>query len=104
MERDGLLASFQSGFDDLQDLVKDCEVQGKNTWVKDHSCFLVEPVTQCKYLNGADSTHEIPWTVKADSESTSNAKTNPTALPDGFLKTWLPTFLIRHPAVVFPSF
>lgn len=28
---------------------------------------------------------------------------NSTILPDKFLETWLPTFLIRHPALVFPS-
>jgi hypothetical protein len=33
----------------------------------------------------------------------SDRTTNQTVLPDKFLQTWTPTFLIRHPALVFPS-
>lgn len=29
---------------------------------------------------------------------------NKTILPSNFLETWLPTFLTRHPALVFPSY
>ncbi len=31
------------------------------------------------------------------------SKTNPTFLPDGFLLSWQPLFLIRHPALTFES-
>lgn len=31
------------------------------------------------------------------------SRLNPTVLPDQYLKSWTPIFLIRHPALAFPS-
>lgn len=40
---------------------------------------------------------------EADGSATYPTKTNPTLLPDAFLASWRPVFLIRHPALVFES-
>lgn len=47
-----------------------------------------------------------PFTTLPDQDTGSSAsitRTNPTFLPDDFLTSWLPIFLIRHPALVFES-
>jgi hypothetical protein len=51
---------------------------------------------------GEESADEVPWTVKTNGGQTHSAL-NLTILPDEFLKIWLPTFSIRHPALVFSS-
>ncbi|MCJ1305305.1 hypothetical protein MMC08_008119 [Hypocenomyce scalaris] len=101
-ERTGLMECYQICFEALQKHAEMAEAQGKDIFVKEHAPWLMEPVAETKWVFGENSTHESPWTVKALPEQT-HSTLNETVLPDEFLKTWLPTFLIRHPALVFPS-
>ncbi|KAE9367517.1 hypothetical protein N431DRAFT_561474 [Stipitochalara longipes BDJ] len=103
-ERTKLWNSYQVSFDALQKHLEAAEVQGKNVFVKEHVNWMIEPVAETKLVYGEESTKEVPWTVKVPSglEQT-HSPLNKTILPDDFLKHWLPTFLIRHPALVFPS-
>jgi hypothetical protein len=103
-EKEGLMDSYQACFDSLQEQVHLSVLHEKNFFVKEHIPWLVEPVTETKWLFGAESTMETPWTVSLKNAfSQSHSPTNETVFPDEFLKAWLPTFLIRHPALVFPS-
>jgi hypothetical protein len=63
---------------------------------------MIEPVAETKFIYGEESTDGIAWTVNTDADQTHSAL-NKTILPDEFLKTWFPTFLISHPALVFSS-
>jgi hypothetical protein len=101
-ERRELMKSYQACFEDLQAQVNMAEAQGKNIFVKEHVPWLIEPVSETKWVFGESSTNELPWTVNFGPEQT-HSLLNETVLPDDFLKAWLPTFLIRHPALVFPS-
>ena len=101
-ERKGLMESYQNCFEALQKHAETAEAQGKDIFVKEHAPWLMEPVAETKWVFGENSTYESPWTVKALPEQT-HSTLNETVLPDEFLKAWLPTFLIRHPALVFPS-
>lgn len=101
-ERIGLMQSYQSCFEALQKHIEAAETQGKNVFVKEHVPWLMEPVAETKWVFGDNSIHESPWTVEAMPEQT-HSNLNETVLPDEFLKTWQPTFLIRHPGLVFPS-
>jgi len=103
-ERTALMSSYQTCFDALQTQVETAATLGKDILVKEHATWLMEPVAETEWVFGENSTHESPWTVKVKAlpEQTRSAL-NETVLPDEFLKSWLPTFLIRHPALVFPS-
>lgn len=101
-ERMRLRESYQTCFEVLQKHAETAEAQGKDIFVKEHAPWLMEPVAETKWVFGEHSTDKAPWTVKASPGQTHSPQ-NETVLPDEFLRTWLPTFLIRHPALVFPS-
>lgn len=101
-QRSDLMDRHQRSFDSLRKHVAEAEVRGKSVYVKEHVPWMIEPVAETKWVFGEDSTQEKPWTVKAF-PSQAHSHLNHTSLPDEYLLTWLPTFLIRHPALVFPS-
>ena len=100
-ERHDMMNRYQISFEALQAYVDMAAAQGKNVFVKEHAPWMMEPVAETKWAFGKNSIHESPWTVKTSLDPT-HSTFNETVLPDEFLKTWLPTFLIRHPALVFP--
>lgn len=105
-ERDQVKKSYQDCFNDLQSHADRAEAEGKILFVKEHACFMADPAVQARFLHGQDNVKESPWTVQIPStyaQEPTHSSLNPTILPDEFLKTWLPTFLVRHPALVFPS-
>lgn len=106
-KRKALMDSYQSSFDALQAQLEAATRERRDVFVKEHVPWLMEPVAEQKFLYREDSTHETPWMVRTGGEGVSDAGSrlhgNETVLPDEFLKTWRPTFLIRHPAMAFPS-
>ncbi|KIV78375.1 hypothetical protein PV11_10097 [Exophiala sideris] len=101
-EKNELKHSYQVCFDALSIQVDTAAPQRKNMFVKEHVGWLTDPVAETKFVFGEHSTCEQPWTIQTSYASTHTAL-NETILPDEYLKTWLPTFLIRHPALTFPS-
>ncbi|KAH8803057.1 hypothetical protein F5884DRAFT_494832 [Xylogone sp. PMI_703] len=101
-QRADLMERFQRSFDNLQKHVAEAESQGKGVYIKEHVSWMMEPVAETKWVFGEDSTQELPWTLNVLSRQT-RSPLNHTVLPDDYLLTWRPTFLIRHPALVFPS-
>jgi len=101
-ERSELSDCHQSCFEALQKHAEMAESQGKSVYVKEHAPWLMDPVVETRVMFGQDSVVEEPWTVRAKEDQT-RSEGNETVLPDEVLKQWCPTFLIRHPALVFPS-
>jgi hypothetical protein len=95
-------------FHELTQHMESAKSEGKLVVVKEHSNFLTNPVAKTRFLYGEESTtQEMPWGLQGPNElvqSTSRSIHNETILSDGFLKLWRPVFLIRHPALSFPSF
>ncbi|KAH8664667.1 hypothetical protein BX600DRAFT_512673 [Xylariales sp. PMI_506] len=102
-ERREVQESFQTCFENQQRLVESAQSGGHSIFVKEHTTFFVDPTARSRLQFGADGVDEPSWTVKYAGGST-HSELNATVLPDEFLLTWLPTFLIRHPAVAFPSY
>ncbi|KAF7919359.1 uncharacterized protein EAE97_011691 [Botrytis byssoidea] len=101
-DRKKSLAAHQSCFESLRDHAIAAQSEGKFAYVKEHAAWLMNPVALTKLIYN-EEVGEEGWTVKAfDSQTRSIG--NDTLLPDEFLKGWMPTFLIRHPALVIPSF
>ena len=101
--------SYQTCRTELEKYVQAAEAEGKTVLVKEHASFMTEPTAQTRYFFRDDSVTEPPWTAwTAQSTSTRgpglmHSSSNNTVLPDAFLETFLPTFLVRHPALAFPS-
>jgi hypothetical protein len=105
-ERNQMMQSYQNCFNELEERLMTAKAEGKIVFVKEHSYFISEPTAQTRFLFGQNSVKESPWTVQVPSTyalEVTRSSLNETVLPDEFLKTLLPTFLIRHPALAFPS-
>jgi hypothetical protein len=95
----------QKAFDTFQDYVSAAETEGQRVFVKEHAIMLNDPYFEAEYTYGAAAVagrQPTPLIARGVDHPTRSAL-NLTALPDEFLKTWSPTFLIRHPAMMFPS-
>ncbi|KAJ9664574.1 hypothetical protein H2198_000225 [Neophaeococcomyces mojaviensis] len=97
-----LKESYQSCANRMEGWIKNSEAQGKAIFLKEHITFMTSPVTQCEIIHGRKIIAEDSWTVQLEAGS-SHSQLNCTVLSDEFLATWHPTFLIRHPALAFPS-
>lgn len=107
-------AAYQDCFDEFQNTLARVSEDGCSVYVKEHVHFLIDPTTLSEYVfgpDGAASNKADMWTLEQFIDSSSDDEspcpmgraTNITLLPDDFLQTWKPTFLIRHPALAFPS-
>ncbi|EFE43823.1 hypothetical protein TRV_01397 [Trichophyton verrucosum HKI 0517] len=99
--------SYQECFDEFQEYLEAASLQRRSVIIKEHVHFLVKPTALSELVFGANNTpHDIPWTLQIPESYGLEPKQsflNQTVLPDEFLKTWSPAFLIRHPALAFPS-
>ncbi|RAL13540.1 uncharacterized protein BO97DRAFT_342806 [Aspergillus homomorphus CBS 101889] len=106
-ETDAIRRAFQQNLDHIEATSQAANAEGKIFFAKEHTLWLADPAAVTQYL----STHEYrPSTrlgVQVPSPYSSNPFSSPkniTIFPDAYLATWRPTFLIRHPALVFPSY
>lgn len=89
----------QTAFGKLQGYIAAAEQVGQSVYCKEHAFTLTDPFFWSQYTFGPDAVAGIVRSV----ESAARSALNITTMPDEFLKTWKPTFLIRHPAVMLPS-
>ncbi|KAM0345013.1 hypothetical protein ACHAPU_006896 [Fusarium lateritium] len=90
--------------ENFQDYIAAAEQEGQNIFVKEHTLMLTHPHYENHYMH-------TPQEVQSEATSLpirniaqpTRSPFNLTLFPDEFLKTWNPTFLIRHPALVLPS-
>lgn len=113
--RTQMKSCFQACADSLAEYVESAERQGRSVFVKEHLNWMIAPSAEDEVKRGgatagpeADWNVEIPDVLVLTPEAERSALAQPlprneTVLPDDFLLTWTPTFLIRHPALVFPS-
>ncbi|KAF4219369.1 hypothetical protein CNMCM5878_003288 [Aspergillus fumigatiaffinis] len=108
---DQLRKSYQEHFNDLVQYLNRGTAQGKITFFKEHLHFILDLTVRSRFLFGVDSVTEQGWKMAwpsshsiHESHSTMDLGLNDTLLPDDILETLSPVFLIRHPALAFPSF
>ncbi|RYP81382.1 hypothetical protein DL769_001999 [Monosporascus sp. CRB-8-3] len=102
-ERAEMQEAQQQCLDNLQDHIAKAETEGQIIYVKEHAMLMNDPVKENEYTHGPNMGKSKPLRVRG-LEDHSRSKLNLTSLPDAFLKTWNPTFLIRHPAMMLPSY
>ncbi|KAK5624831.1 hypothetical protein RRF57_000547 [Xylaria bambusicola] len=97
-------ATIKRSFDTLQDYLEAAEKNGQKVFVKEHIAFLNDLSLEYEHMYGTLPGDSLPRPLPARGfpEST-RSRLNQTTLPDEFLKTWYPTFLIRHPAMMLSS-
>lgn len=100
-ERDAVDMLQKQCFDALQDYLSAAEQTNEKVFVKEHVSFLNGIPFEFELMHGV-SVGDKSARLLLDANST-RSPLNMTSLPDEFLKTWHPTFLIRHPARMLPS-
>jgi hypothetical protein len=89
-QRCGMDAALHDSSTAWQNWVEQAHLQGKSTYIKEHINWMVRPIVETNFLYNPNETKK-------------EFDTNPTCIPDSFLRIIRPTFLIRHPALVVPS-
>jgi hypothetical protein len=103
-DREDVYAAQQASFDKLQEHIAAAEKEGQRVFVKEHAFVMNDAYFESQYTFGPDAVTGEPGTLVAHGiDHPTRSALNLTALPDEFLKTWRPTFLIRHPAMMLPS-
>ncbi|KIK64795.1 hypothetical protein GYMLUDRAFT_39757 [Collybiopsis luxurians FD-317 M1] len=116
--------TFQAGLDALEELLAQAEHEGKVGIIKEHSCFMMDSRTLNSNIGCQRESKPRPRLVDhqldlqhpdENSEEHETAKgfptrclaelplPNPTFLPDRLAISFIPVFMIRHPAYAFPS-
>jgi hypothetical protein len=104
-ERDQTAQCLQACYDNLVGVAQKAKEESKILFNKDHVSFMVNPAAHSAYLHGdiqPDLKREMEVKVKQGHLS-EHSPLNPTVLPDDFLRSFQPIFLIRHPALLIPS-
>ncbi|KAL8726482.1 MAG: hypothetical protein Q9166_006677 [cf. Caloplaca sp. 2 TL-2023] len=91
--------------------------QGKHIFIKEHVYFMLDPRVLATRFPPSDSRPLKPCPMVVDQTvngagqdvdsvngSSIVKKTNPSVLPDSFIRTLSPIFQIRHPAISIPSY
>ncbi|KAJ2980900.1 hypothetical protein NQ176_g2353 [Zarea fungicola] len=95
------------GLEALNKSVAEGEASGKIVYVKEHVLFLLDPNVMDKFIFGEFSSSDRPWRIDQPDVSggadPAESDMNETIFSDEYLQQWKATFLIRHPAMAFPS-
>lgn len=104
-ERQAIENIEQQCFDNLLNYINSAERVKKKVMIKEHAILLNHPFFESQFIHGSDATVGEPQVLKGYPDDVSNSRSplNMTILSDDFLKTFKPTFLIRHPAMSIPS-
>ncbi|KAI9657996.1 MAG: hypothetical protein M1821_002655 [Bathelium mastoideum] len=105
-EREKVKSLYQSGFDKMQTLINEARLENKILFVKEHANFMANPAKQSQYIWGRNSIYDVDWAPGLAQPSGFQHQYSPlndSVLPDSLLHQIHPVFLIRHPALVFPS-
>lgn len=102
---------LQKAIDEIEEHTDRAESQGKRFVTKEHALWLTRFTEMMEFL-GVDTSlagvqpDVMPFKLRFPEkygEPTFSAQ-NMTVFPDEYLKTWQLAFVIRHPALMFPSF
>ncbi|KAL9575999.1 MAG: hypothetical protein Q9212_007482 [Teloschistes hypoglaucus] len=99
-------ATYQSSFNELQQFLVRIEQEGKSMFIKEHISFILDPAVKAAsspLSNGRPPQpcpRVVDETVQSPADQTSvTERTNPSVLPDSFMRTLSPIIQVRHPAL-----
>jgi hypothetical protein len=103
-------ACMKKCFQALTEYIQGAENEDQGIFFKEHTHILTNPVAKTRFIFGVENTRKsalpshLGETEMAQKTTNGQSPHNETLLPDDFLNTLKPTFLIRHPALAFPSY
>ncbi|KAF7128510.1 hypothetical protein CNMCM5793_003298 [Aspergillus hiratsukae] len=100
-EKQEIRDAFQKAVDALEECSQRAEQEGKIAFTKEHAFWFTNPVVFEGQTEQAASFR--PHIPEKYGPSHTFSPLNQTVLPDEYLRTWRLTFIIRHPALAFPS-
>ncbi|KAA8649746.1 hypothetical protein EYZ11_001684 [Aspergillus tanneri] len=115
-DRADVQAAFQQSFDQLEEFTTRASQESKIFFAKEHSPWLFDPLALKDILSlnendnhggNGDVDDAFPFRLQIPSTYTTSptfSARNYTIFPDEYLRTFRMTFIIRHPALMFPSF
>ncbi|KAM0549201.1 hypothetical protein ACHAPJ_009510 [Fusarium lateritium] len=89
----------QQCFDNLMNYINEAEKEGQLVLFKEHALLLNHPFYESEFAHGKGTTVGEPTVLGSGKRSVLNK----TVLSDELLRTFKPTFLIRHPALTLAS-
>ncbi|RAK81735.1 uncharacterized protein BO72DRAFT_513907 [Aspergillus fijiensis CBS 313.89] len=107
---------FQSCSDNFRHLISAAQAAGKRAVIKEHAPFLIRPEVRADFVHRRGRQQQqqqqqliatpskMNIEIGAYSHSSAPSNGNETVLPDEVLLQCVPAFLIRHPALAFPSY
>jgi hypothetical protein len=105
-EKQAMRKSFQDCFDNLKSSLAKAREENKTLFAKEHSSFMIQPPASSRLFFQDRNVKEPAWQLNFDSGTElghSLESINELVIPENFLSLANPTFLIRHPALVFES-
>ncbi|KAF7162396.1 hypothetical protein CNMCM6106_009370 [Aspergillus hiratsukae] len=100
-EKQEIRDAFQKAVDALEECSQRAEQEGKIAFTKEHAFWFTNPAAfEGQTEHAASFRPHIP---EKYGTSHTFSPLNQTVLPDEYLRTWRLTFIIRHPALAFPS-
>ncbi|KAL8680079.1 MAG: hypothetical protein Q9186_003718 [Xanthomendoza sp. 1 TL-2023] len=110
-------ATYQNSFNKLQQYLAEIEHEGKTIFFKEHGFMMLDPGVFTTEFPPSDSRPQRPCPKVVDQTAHDSGKdgdsisgsdivqkTNPSVLPDTFIRTLCPIIQIRHPAISIPSY
>ncbi|KAF9261009.1 hypothetical protein L218DRAFT_931647 [Marasmius fiardii PR-910] len=95
--------TYKHAFEEFNKLLQTAESEQKIPLIKEHIFYMMDAQTTYKCLGQSVSSPRSKVSLKDSDNQSPRPSTNPTLLPDEFLLTFTPVFIIRHPARAFPS-
>lgn len=103
-----LKETYQEAFDRMTAAITTAEKEGKTPLIKEHVFYFNDPRVAAANMplcsTPRDGKASRTPTILDKDGSTVLSPTNPTLLPDRFLRSISPIFLFRHPARLVPSY
>ncbi|PLB50168.1 hypothetical protein P170DRAFT_435357 [Aspergillus steynii IBT 23096] len=115
-DRSEVQSALKTCFDQLEESTSHASQESKVFFAKEHSPWFIDPIALQKILRLNDNTAsedgdaagaDSPFRQQVPSTYTSSPTFSPsnyTILPDEYLRTFHMAFIVRHPALMFPSF
>ncbi|KAJ5191964.1 uncharacterized protein N7498_010949 [Penicillium cinerascens] len=98
--------AFQSCTDDLEEHGARAREEGKMLFTKEHAFWFASPAIDQSAIAGRDAlelSKKLRISTPAYGSDQSFSPSNKTILSDEYLRSWQMAFIIRHPALAWPS-
>ncbi|KAJ5473545.1 hypothetical protein N7475_003111 [Penicillium sp. IBT 31633x] len=99
-------SAFQQALDDLEAYSTQARTANKIMFAKEHAFWFLNPGSFTSRMNSPEppeQMQEFHMSIPECYGSPTFSPNNKTILPDEYLRTWQLAFIIRHPALAWPS-